>query len=493
MKPQPNPIADTDPRRFFVTGPLPGESALQRGLLGIGLAAAWLAAWMVSAIAGVTDHASVWFPPAGLTLAALTVLGRAAAPYLAIAAVLATFWAVEIYALPASPWRAASGGFLFAAAHLAGYGLGAWLLRRIARDEYHRAPRMILGFLLAAVVCTLLTTFAVLGGLTLTGLMGGDTIAEAWLPFWVGDFVGVIVLAPLFAAVLVKLIAPGTIRIRSNSASRLDDRTGSFTTKVVANVAFVLIAMALAARFRTVESAFLIFFLVVPQMWMTFSEGPFRTVLSLGLISVLIVAGLHLAGLHEYLFIYQFAITIVAITSYFAIAIPVLAAENTELRRQATTDPLTSAATRDVLIRQAGHAIRRAHAHGQPVSLMMIDVDRFKAVNDRYGHAEGDRVLSEVSRTIRERLRGSDVFARFGGDEFAILLPDTDLEIARRLAERLRIAVSEHVFASATDVTVSIGLASLATDEEFRGLFERADEALYEAKQEGRNRTRATA
>jgi diguanylate cyclase (GGDEF)-like protein len=120
---------------------------------------------------------------------------------------------------------------------------------------------------------------------------------------------------------------------------------------------------------------------------------------------------------------------------------------------------------------------------------MMIDVDNFKVFNDQYGHIAGDRVLVAVGDTLREYLRPTDLIARFGGDEFAILLPDLTLEQARQTAERVREQVSALSPASLTTaITISVGIAGLVGGEDVAALVQRADAAMYEAKERGRNR-----
>jgi diguanylate cyclase (GGDEF)-like protein len=120
---------------------------------------------------------------------------------------------------------------------------------------------------------------------------------------------------------------------------------------------------------------------------------------------------------------------------------------------------------------------------------MMIDVDNFKIFNDQYGHIAGDRVLVAVGDTLREYLRPTDLTARFGGDEFAILLPDLTLEQARQTAERIREQVSALSPASLTTaITISVGIAGLLNGEGVAALVHRADAAMYDAKERGRNR-----
>jgi diguanylate cyclase (GGDEF)-like protein len=121
--------------------------------------------------------------------------------------------------------------------------------------------------------------------------------------------------------------------------------------------------------------------------------------------------------------------------------------------------------------------------------LMMIDVDNFKLFNDRYGHIAGDRVLVAVAEALREYLRPTDLVARFGGDEFAVLLPDLMVNQARQTAERIRQQITGLSPASLPSaITVSIGIASKTENDDVATLVQRADAAMYDAKEAGRNR-----
>jgi len=165
-----------------------------------------------------------------------------------------------------------------------------------------------------------------------------------------------------------------------------------------------------------------------------------------------------------------------------------------ELQRMSQTDPLTGVANRRALIQALEKEYSRVRRHGHHLSVLMLDLDHFKQINDRYGHATGDSVLREFVRIVLPEIRDSDFFARMGGEEFAILLSESSLGSARKLAERLCGAVAAHTFDSpqgAFSVTVSIGVATIGdNDRSADHLLNRADLCLYAAKSEGRNRVR---
>lgn len=165
----------------------------------------------------------------------------------------------------------------------------------------------------------------------------------------------------------------------------------------------------------------------------------------------------------------------------------------------AVTDPLTGLSNRRYLDNHLKHLFNRAAARGRPLSVCMTDIDRFKSVNDTYGHDAGDEVLKEFAARIRASVRGADLACRFGGEEFVVVMPDTLPDTARDIAERLRVAIEGKPFSlgsgqPAITLTASMGIASnLAGAETPEHLLKQADQALYTAKHNGRNRVVAAA
>ena len=160
-----------------------------------------------------------------------------------------------------------------------------------------------------------------------------------------------------------------------------------------------------------------------------------------------------------------------------------------QTRRLAMTDTLTGALTRRAFFPDAERLIRQSLRYHHPLCVLMIDLDEFKGINDRYGHVVGDDVLRAVGSAIQSVVRASDLVCRFGGDEFVLLMPETRLPVARDIAERLRSTVSRsRVPACPIPVTASIGVAAFRADDTLTALIARADAALYQSKQSGRNR-----
>lgn len=166
-----------------------------------------------------------------------------------------------------------------------------------------------------------------------------------------------------------------------------------------------------------------------------------------------------------------------------------------KLMEMATQDFLTGLLNRREMFRRANEEIQRSSRSQKAISVFLIDLDHFKKVNDIYGHSAGDMVLQSVATIMRQTVRTYDLCCRYGGEEFLVVLPETDLEPATAIAERLRqtIADNEISIAPATTlrITASIGVATMADGEAIDQLISRADHAMYQGKQQGRNRVNA--
>ena len=154
-------------------------------------------------------------------------------------------------------------------------------------------------------------------------------------------------------------------------------------------------------------------------------------------------------------------------------------------------DGLTDLSNKRQLDTVLGKEISRAQRHERPLSLLMVDIDHFKDVNDTYGHIAGDSVLKELAVILQGRLRPDDEVGRYGGEEFAVILPETPLMGAVRIGDELRKLVEEHKFTAEGEpisITISVGAAVLERGSDAKTLYKAADEQLYEAKRTGRNR-----
>jgi two-component system cell cycle response regulator len=166
--------------------------------------------------------------------------------------------------------------------------------------------------------------------------------------------------------------------------------------------------------------------------------------------------------------------------------------ENVRLHRVAVTDPLTGTYNREFLQQRLPSEIEAAVDRDRPLSIALVDIDHFKAVNDQYGHVVGDVVLAEVARRLRSAIRGGDLLVRYGGEEFLAVLPKADAGRAWEVGERMRQRVCERAFdvgdGLALLLRISVGIAQWRMGEKMPQFIDRADVALYGAKQRGRNR-----
>ncbi|MCX7081116.1 MAG: diguanylate cyclase [Pseudomonas sp.] len=162
-----------------------------------------------------------------------------------------------------------------------------------------------------------------------------------------------------------------------------------------------------------------------------------------------------------------------------------------EQRQKALIDPLTGLPNRAAWSERLDHEVAQWQQHGKTLLLAMLDLDHFKRINDNYGHLAGDKVLKIIAGVLRKRLRGSDFIARFGGEEFVLLVPDTALPVGMNLAQTLRAAIEAcpfHFKGERVTITVSMGMTAFKPGERSEMVLKRADQALYRAKDAGRNR-----
>jgi len=170
-----------------------------------------------------------------------------------------------------------------------------------------------------------------------------------------------------------------------------------------------------------------------------------------------------------------------------------LLSANARLHGQATTDALTGASNRRYFEEALAVQITQTRSYGEPLCLLIIDIDNFKMINDRFGHQMGDLVIVELARLLKAGLRKPDLLARWGGDEFVVMLPHTPAQEAFEMAERLRLSMAVHVFPVVPQVTGSFGVAELQPEESAEDWFARVDRVLYAAKAAGRNQVKLSA
>jgi two-component system cell cycle response regulator len=159
----------------------------------------------------------------------------------------------------------------------------------------------------------------------------------------------------------------------------------------------------------------------------------------------------------------------------------------------AITDALTGLHNRRYMETHIGTLVEQAASRGKPLTVLVLDIDYFKSINDTHGHDAGDEVLREFAFRIRKSIRGIDLACRYGGEEFLVVMPETDVGVATMVAERLRRRIASEPFAiqqgaRTVELTISIGIAGVTAADDAASVIKRADQALYRAKRDGRNR-----
>ena len=461
-------------------------SAVLRHLL---LILTWLVLWRLAVFTEYASHASIWFPPAGFTFTCFLLLRWQALPAMLIACVLSTGWESLVYQDGRSLTELIVAGGKFALLHCLVYGVSANLLRgAIDRISHHNLYAPIMRFLITVAASSLVMATA--GTLLLFGGPLLESFLATSLAWWIGDMSGILVLVPVFIGIVNRIYPRrgllSAFTYQPNQASRYN----RFIGKMVFSWGLMVAVVALAHHYQSSEIACLIFFLTLPQMWIVFTESPLRMAVSLATLSFLMALLVSVLGVNEQAYIYQVAINVIACSAYFAMSVPALVADNRELHVEAKTDFLTKAVMRQHFIALTEQHLRHARRYGHQTSLLLFDVDKFKQINDRFGHLAGDEALRELAALVRSKIRSSDIFGRFGGDEFMLLLPQTSVENAYSVAESIREGIDELSFSEPEmRVSCSFGVARIDECEGFQKAFDEADRQLFIAKREGRNQT----
>ena len=184
----------------------------------------------------------------------------------------------------------------------------------------------------------------------------------------------------------------------------------------------------------------------------------------------------------------QVAISVLLLLSLIIVILSVfIFKQNRRLNELSLVDPLTGLYNRRAFNPKIRNEIDQFERYGTPLTLLVIDVDYFKTINDTYGHDVGDNVLKEIANLIRDYVRKTDFCVRWGGEEFVVLATSTQQDKALIMAQNLRVAIENHNFGIDQNVTISIGLTSLEEGDQLESFIRKADKALYRAKQSGRN------
>lgn len=411
----------------------------------------------------------VW-PPAGLALAALLVLGHRAWPAIALAATL-------VYAAVLGPHPAV----LVLAAGSTGEGLlAAYLINRFAGGRHAmQNPRNSFRFA-GIVALTSSTGSATIGALTLTlfGLSGWTDYGTIWLTWAIGNFASCVLVAPL------------VILFTQGSKGRW--RARQWIESVAAFLAIILVGLVVFFSFPEELSNYSLELLCVPVLlWPAFRLGRRAAALA-----VLLLAGLAIAGTlvgfgplsrTTPTASLTMVLSFISLTSVMTLGLAALAAEYSDQEAQlmelVVTDPLTGLPNYRRLVEVLSAEISRSTRHEQPFAVVFFDMDGLKRINDELGHLIGSRAVCRFAETLKSACRASDTAARYGGDEFVAVLPDTDEAGALRVIQRVQERLAED--RDKPELSTSAGVAIYPRDGGTpTTLLSAADRALYTVKAE---------
>jgi diguanylate cyclase (GGDEF)-like protein len=460
---------------------------------------AWIGSFYASRMFEYAPLASLWFPPAAVSFAAFIVLRWRALPALILAS-LAGSWSTFARIDPdVGMDDIVVNGLLYGAVHCSAYWFVAEVvLRSIAAPSPPSMPRTVVTFLLGGMIAA---AIAAIGGSAVTAYIGLASFRDSWplaLPWLIGDYTGLIAMGPLLALALRTLAEAlklpfGDTLFAFDDLPRPQRNTRAFLMKLGLVLSVVVLSLFAISHAPDNEPLmFVIFVAVVLQLWIVHTQGVHESLISIALFSLTIIVMVYVLDLGQIALPMQFAMITLATGSYFGMSVPTLYADNAQLRRLLTHDALTGAYTRHFFVDLSLQALRQAAARSQPSSMLMIDMDYLKTINDRYGHRAGDLALAQTVSMCRQHLDDFDLLGRLGGDEFCALLPGLNGDSAASIADRIVVGLSASRFDFAPGIapSVSIGIATTRNDidYDYDSLWLRADSALYIAKRSGRGR-----
>lgn len=426
----------------------------------------------------------VWLP-SGIMFALVLIRGYGVWPGIFIGAMLGNSWAYADFSTATLAIQTLS------AAVANGMGdtlcaVGAvWLLKRKVSTEtlFINLSSFRYFLLFAVTLGPLLSAVFGVTSLLLTGFIQTDVFLLTFATWWLGDGVGVLLISPAILAFFYQQYEP---ELKKHAAE-----TALFS--------FLLLLTSITIFFPHMLQPALpnpVFLMVPLLLWSVFRLGlrmTFTSSLYLASITILATS----MGLGPFMTTTTF-MSIIALQMYFIIVTcsifiaGALIYEKeqllTEIQARATHDGLTGTHNRQYFNEQLEREIHRQQRYDTPLSLIMFDIDEFKRVNDTYGHMTGDDVLVKLTGIIRKELRDIDTLARWGGEEFVIMMPETPSEGACIFAERIRALIEKSNLLPDEHITISVGVVERSRDIDPEPLMQCLDEAMYRSKESGRNR-----
>lgn len=445
----------------------------------------WLGSFLLAAALEHEPHASLWFPPAAVTFAGIFCLGWRAVPAIFLACVAATVLTAASEPGGLRYDVVVESSLVFALVHTGAYALPALLMRhRAASASGEPTLRAVTQFLLYGALGALLAAGFGVAGLHRTELLDSPDLFELAAAWWIGDYAALVTLAPVLALLLRQLGATNAPRFAPFAWGPLP---GGRSAPGKLALLFVVTFAILFGYLELSNSRALLVMLVLPvvlQLWIVHTEDLASAqfgVLGFSLLTVGAAAGFRVG---EDALILQFAAISIAANSYLSLAAPALYAANAKLRDQVSHDGLTGALSRAFFEDRAAAGLAADARRGRPTSLVMLDLDGLKALNDSQGHAAGDLALRELVQRCQAVVGGEGVVGRLSGDEFAILLPSCDGDRAATMVQAIRERLGDGPVPSlGIAVSASFGIATSGeAASSLSSLLKVADEAMYAEK-----------
>ncbi len=452
--------------------------------VGAGLAIVWFALWCLAAVNGVNDYASLWYPPAGLTFAVALVLPARHWPVLVTMALLGSAMGRDVAAAASDLKLHLVLVVLQGLAHGLPYLAGGLLVRRLGADPDGPAMFRMIPLLVVATAAAATAALAGVAVLTAAGMVTKEAFLATAVPWFTGDLIGVATVTPFAATLLVRTL-PGwldAVPHRRAADVTADVSPGCLSLPWLALLVGVAVVVPTAVAHWAVlpggETAAALVPLVV--MLMVAATAPAAHAygalffLSSGLGGVAAIPGTALPWAEPTVVLSALAV------------VTLLGVELRRVRDESARDGLTGTLTR----RHWFHRAERAARCEPACSVILLDLDHFKGINDAFGHAVGDAVLRRSAARLREHAPEGALLGRLGGEEFAVLVPspiDGALTLAAGLKAELA-ALRHPRLPRDLAVTASFGVAELAAGEALATALAEADAALYRAKAAGRDR-----
>lgn len=443
----------------------------------------WYLLWNVSVIMGSVWQASLWYPPAALSVALFLYFRSKAVAMVALGCGLT---AIQSAILDHSTdIRQVLIWAMFTLNHSVVYGGFARVLRwrrQASNRQYDPGlPSENYTMLFAPVFCGAQTVLGLLN-LWLFADVSTSALIEIAPVRFCGDLIAVVTLTFPFYLLLRKRFTP--IRFRISPAA----------LPYVAGITLLYVGMTWVSHASggVIPLSMVAYVQILPLLFASSKLNSVSLYFLVAWAELVFILEAGIIGIPDHAIEYQGAMLTIASVAYIGSVISTLMDERTQLRRLATTDPLTGLLNRRAAIEAIGTELTRNRRRDDPMALAILDIDHFKTINDEFGHDEGDSALRLVSSALRDTVRGGDIVARWGGEEFLICFPDTVLEGAEEVCERCRLAIAQTYVGADPDrrrrITASFGVVQVQPQERLNDAIIRADGLLYQAKTRGRDR-----